>query len=427
MITRIKQEELDRIVIRHELFRQGRPGGARANLAHHDLTKLSLRGRDLSHADFTRSILYETDLAKAKLDYCLFFAADLRRANFREASLIRADLRGACMRGASMTGADLTDADLREGSFASYDPQKGLSITTESDAWKEGTGSVDLRGATLSSAKLSGMVAINSNFEDANLSKAVFIRGDLSGANLAGANLAGADLGNCVLKNVNMRGANLSGVLIDPSKLVNVDMTGALTDAPAGKTIDQMPVPIQDLLVLHKQWLDSKGAQGKRLDLSGFDMRKAPSLGKADLTMFHAENSIWYAQDMSRMIMAASRFDHSDLRSCNFDVSDLRGSSFVKANLAGAKLRHAHFEPLLIDTDRLVKTDFSGANLRYTDFAGSDLRDANFTGADLSFANLGGAKLQGAKFHDAKLVETHIDPDELNSKVTVVKETFVQE
>ena len=75
----------------------------------------------------------------------------------------------------------LTDADLREGSFASYDPKKGLSFSGDKAMWKEGAGGVDLRGATLASAKLSGAVATNSNFEDANLSKATFIRGDLTG------------------------------------------------------------------------------------------------------------------------------------------------------------------------------------------------------------------------------------------------------
>src|ERR1700722_8687634 len=245
MLTKISQSELDKIIDKHELFRNGRAGGARANFTHHDLTKLSFHGRDLSHADFSNAVLYETDLSRGVLNYCLFFAADLRRANFREASLVRADLRGACMRGASMTGADLTDADLREGSFASYDPKKGITFSSDSPIWKEGSGNVDMRGATLASAKLSGAVAINSNFEDANMSKVTFIRGDLSGANLAGANLAGADLSNCVLKNVNMRGANLAGVMVDFSKCVNVDTTGALTDKPAGKVLEELPMPME--------------------------------------------------------------------------------------------------------------------------------------------------------------------------------------
>ena len=403
MLTKLSQPELNKIFDRHELFRNGRAGGARANFTHHDLTRLSLRERDLSHADFTHAVLYETDLARTKLDYCLFFAADLRRANFREASLVRADLRGACMRGASMTGADLTDADLREGSFASYDPKKGLSFSSDSPVWKEGSGNVDMRGATLLSAKLSGAVAVNSNFEDANLSKATFIRGDLSGANLAGANLAGADLSNCVLKNVNMRGANLAGLLIDFSKCVNVDTTGALTDKPAGKLLAELDKPLEQLIKLHKIWLDSKGDKGQRLDLSGFDMRKAPPFGKADLTMFYAEQTVWYAQDLSRMNMPASRFKHSDLRSCNFEGADLRGGNFVKANIAGSKLRHAKFEPLMIDSNRVLKTDFSGANLRYSDFSGAALRDANFTGADLSFADFAGADLEGANFAEAIL------------------------
>ena len=66
-------------------------------------------------------------------------------------------------------------------------------------------------------------------------------------------------------------------------------MTGALTDKPAGKTLNQLPMPLDKLVALHKEWLDSEGEKGTRLDLSGYDLRKAKPFGKADLTMFIAE------------------------------------------------------------------------------------------------------------------------------------------
>lgn len=64
-----------------------------------------------------------------------------------------------------MAGANLAEADLREGSYATYDPDKGLTFTSDSEAWQEGTGGVDMRGANLGSVKLSGAIAINSNLK----------------------------------------------------------------------------------------------------------------------------------------------------------------------------------------------------------------------------------------------------------------------
>ena len=409
-VVRLTQAELDKIIAKHELFRHGATGGARASLAHHDLSKLSLRGKDMSHADFTSAALVDTDFMKSKLDYCQFFAADCRNANFREASMVRADLRGACLRGAVMSNADLTDADMREGSFAFYDPEKGLSFASDNPEWKEGSGGVDMRGATLSSAKLSGAIATNSNFSDANLSKVTFARGDLSGANLSGANLVGADMSSCVLKNVNLRGANLVGVKMDVSGLVNVDMSGALTDKPMGMTIAELKIPLEELVGAHKLWLESKGANGQRMDLQGYDLRSIPHFGRVDLTMFLAEESVWQGFDFSRMNIQASRFGKSDLRACSFDAADMRGSHFHKTNMVGSKLRKAFLNPLMLEgSNRILKSNFSEANLRYADFTGANLREVDFSGADISFADFSGADITGADFHDAVTENAKID------------------
>ena len=68
------------------------------------------------------------------------------RAHTGEPGGERADLAGAQLSRVDFGGADLTDADLREGSFASYDPKKGLSFSGDSAVWKDGLGGVDLRG-----------------------------------------------------------------------------------------------------------------------------------------------------------------------------------------------------------------------------------------------------------------------------------------
>lgn len=404
----IDQAQLDEIIAKHVAYKLGKPNGVRAILQHYDLSGLSFNKSDMSNADFTGSVMVETNMEDCRLDYSVFYACDLRKTNFMNASLLRADLRGACLRGAVMAGANLSEADLREGSYATFDPDKGLTFTSDSDVWKQGTGGVDMRGANLGSVKLSGAVAINSNFEDANLSKSQIIRGNLSGANLAGANLAGADLSQCELKNVNLRGANLTGALMDFSNLQNVDLAGALTDKPMGATIHDFDEPIEELLRLHHVWLKSQGEEGRRLDLSDHDLRGTNQLNTANLTMLLAERSVWYGLDLSHASLQAATLKSSDFRQCTFNGSDLRGTNFTKCSMVGAKFLRTRLEPLFFEGGRMLKTSFIGANLRYSDFTNAVLRDADFTGADLSFANFIGADITGANFGKAIMQDTKI-------------------
>ena len=75
--------------------------------------------------------------------------------------------------------------------------------------------------------------------------------------------------------------------------------------------------------------------------------------------------------------------------------------------LAGGK--GARLEPLIIDAKRSLKTNFSGAILRYANFTRADLREADFSKADLSYADLTGADLTNTNLKDANLEKTKID------------------
>ena len=65
-----------------------------------------------------------------------------------------------------------------------------------------------------------------------DLSGAVLVRAELSGANLSGANLAGADLKEVSLigarlNGANLAGADLSGALLEGATMTGADLTGA--------------------------------------------------------------------------------------------------------------------------------------------------------------------------------------------------------
>lgn len=88
----MKNEELVKILSKHNAWLNLLPAGKRA-----DLTGADLTGADLTNANFTGA-----DLT----------VADLTNANLTHANLTRADLTRADLTGADLTGADLTGADL---------------------------------------------------------------------------------------------------------------------------------------------------------------------------------------------------------------------------------------------------------------------------------------------------------------------------
>ena len=96
-------EELKRIIDKHEKWLKCQDGGERANLRGANLCDADLRGANLRGAN-----LCDADLRGADLR-----GADLRGANLCGASLCSADLYGADLRGADLCGASLRGADLR--------------------------------------------------------------------------------------------------------------------------------------------------------------------------------------------------------------------------------------------------------------------------------------------------------------------------
>jgi hypothetical protein len=111
-------------------------------------------------------------------------------------------------------------------------------------------------------------------------------------------------------------------------------------------------VKFQRALVLHKQWLDSNGTQGERLDLSN-----------KDLSGLHFE--IIVREPLS--------FHRTDLRCADFSGTKLAGACFNGANLREANFRNADFTYAIL----------SGADLTGADMEGTDLTLAYTKGAIL--------------------------------------------
>src|SRR3954467_6663851 len=261
-LTRLDQVQLDNVIRRHEMFRNARMGGSRATLSFFDLSGLNLAGRDLAHADFVGSSLRGANLAGARLDCAAMFACDLRQANLENASLIKTDLRGA----------NLFESDLRDGTLAETD-RSGNPKIVQVDNQPTETSGADLSGANLTNARLSGAMAIHTDFTDAVMRGCKLVRATRRGANFSGRNLKGADLSGADLRGACLRGAVLTGASMNMTETAGADMEDMLTDQPVGRPVSALGLPLDELARNHMTWIGSAGAEGAKLDLSGYDLR----------------------------------------------------------------------------------------------------------------------------------------------------------
>ena len=404
-LTRLSQEQAQEIARKHEMLYSGRMGGARAVYSFCDLTGLNLSGFNLSDADFTGAVMADCNFAGTKLDRAVFFCSDLRRANLARANLRRADLRGACLRGAFMVGADLFEADLREGVIAEKD-QKGNLTFLRHELRPSEMQSVVLANANLERARLNGIIAVQADFTDAVMRNCKLVRANLRQCKFVGANLEGADLSGSDLKGANLQGAVLVGADMTMAVTDGADMSGILTDAPAGISLSTLTEPIEHLLAQHISWVESSGAHGKPLDLSGVDLRPLKNLASANLTALKANGAVLYGMNLPAIQLQGAQLQGADLRAAKLVGADLRGANLKNAKLNNTDLRDANLGPLILTADRLLPAQFQGACIRYSDMRGADLLRTNFQGADLSYSNLIGTKLRSTDFSEANLDTT---------------------
>ncbi|TVQ83110.1 MAG: pentapeptide repeat-containing protein [Micavibrio sp.] len=400
------QRELSEIIKKHGMFMDGRPGGARAVIRDRDLSGLSFVEARLSQSDFTGCILRNCDFTDAVFISATLFGCDMTGAKLHHTNLSRADLRGADIAQADLRGAILDGADLREGASIIRHQQResgdGSSIYRDSGS----SGHVILAGSDLSGASLQNAHATQADFGDANLSGA-----DLSGAKLQNANLDGTDLTGSKMEKTDLRAASLKGAILIDAEIENADikdadLTGALTDALAGHDFGEVELTLDEMLLRHTEWVASAGRNGKRLDLTDYDMRKIGSVSGLRLTAIKAVNTVFAGVVFAGAEVQSAVLDGSDFRKCDMRRIDLRASSLNGAVLNRADLRQARLNFLAFQKDGVEKHTpcrLEGAWLRYADLTGASLREAVLTGADLSFADLTDCDLRGADLRGADL------------------------
>ncbi len=408
-LPRLDQATLEIAARKHEMFRAARLGGARAVLAYHDLSGLSLVGRDFSHADLTGCDLMQAAMANSKFDYAIMFGANMTGCDLHGASLVRADLRGVCLRGANLVDADMTGADLRE-KLIGFTGEKEASYASDAKPRPTDTSEADLSGANLTQSRLSGITAINSNFRDAILKDSTLVHADLQGANFCGANLENSDLTKCDLRGAQFHNAILVDANLEKANLQQADLAGALTNAVAGATLQDLPLSVDAMLAQHRMWVETNGQKGKQIDISRFDLRRTTIFRHAKLTMMQAREAILYGVDFTESELQAADFQGADLRSASFARADLRGSRFQKALFNSANLQGVRFQPLILEEGRVLMTDLTECSFRYANLSGANLDHVKLTGADLTGANLVGCDLTDVDLTGVTLIGARLTP-----------------
>jgi uncharacterized protein YjbI with pentapeptide repeats len=183
--------------------------------------------------------------------------------------------------------------------------------------------------------------------------------------------------------------------------MTDADMTGVLTDTPVGKPMEDLPKPLDQLLADHDRFVRSGGAEGRILDLSGFDLRKATDLTRFSLATLKAQGTVFYGLDLQNVRLQAAHLEGADFRACRLAGADLRGANLTEALLSHADLRDCDFSAILVRDGVALPTKLIQAELRGADLRGANLRGASLRGADLTGARLEGAQLDGVDFAHA--------------------------
>ena len=148
-----------------------------------------------------------------------------RQLDLSGAMLSRAKLTGADFAHDNLSRIDLTGADIHLSEFAGAN-LRGAHLF-RANASRSDLREANLTGASLVRADLSGSCLIGASLRGADLSFADLSRADLEGANLSGANLTSTRLSWANLTGAVLRRARMNGTILDLADLSGAEMRGA--------------------------------------------------------------------------------------------------------------------------------------------------------------------------------------------------------
>ncbi len=132
---------------------------------------------------------------------------------------------------------------------------------------------------------------------------------------------------------------------------------------------------------------------------------KGGSGGRIDaLQELNADRVPLVGVDVSGAFLQGVRLDKARLLRANFSAADVRDGKFPSADFSNANLRSANLRRA-----NLEQVSFQGANLDDTDLTGADLADADLTDASFADADLTNADLRNAHWeHIANIKNANV-------------------
>lgn len=158
---------------------------------------------------------------------------------------------------------------------------------------------------------------------------------------------------------------------------------------------------VDDMLRRHVLWLDTHGAEGKRVNFRSVDLRNV-SLAGANLTQASLRGAILTGVDMTNVAtMQEADFTEAVLNGANFSGTNLRRANFASVQAEGANFNGAH-----MTSANGLSANFTLASFRNTDMTHINLRQANMTAADFTETNLTEGNCRSANFSGARMHRT---------------------
>ncbi|MFO1242106.1 MAG: pentapeptide repeat-containing protein [Rickettsiales bacterium] len=150
------------------------------------------------------------------------------------------------------------------------------------------------------------------------------------------------------------------------------------------KPADEAPVvvnqeQVDDMLRRHVLWLETHGAEGKRVNFRNVDLRNV-SLAGANLTQASLRGAILTGVDMTAVgTMQEADFTEAMLNGANFSGTNLRRANFASVTAEGANFSGAH-----MTSANGLSGNFTLSLFKNADLSHINLRQANLTAADFT-------------------------------------------
>lgn len=176
-------------------------------------------------------------------------------------------------------------------------------------------------------------------------------------------------------------------------------------DIPSDATVEEiMAIPASQIKKLPQVNEAAAGKEDSSLPPKAVEEKASPSVSdmiaaieeEAGIKTSGGDQPMYTVETPEEAIARQQRIIEDMLDKDRCVECDLTG-----ADLSGENLKGADLERIILTNAKLIETDFREANLKGAVFQGADLRNADFREADLYRADFRGADLTGALFEEA--------------------------